>query len=89
MIKRTGFSVVLVAALAGCAAPSLERDWKSFDFRVYHLGTAGKPEWLEFAHDPPHGRELFHAFPAEVQESEATLLLYQSNVKWAWTVSLN
>jgi hypothetical protein len=78
-----------VAALAGCAAPSLERDWKSFDFRVYHLGTAGKPEWLEFAHDPPHGRELFHAFPAEVQESEATLLLYQSNVKWAWTVSLN
>ena len=85
--KQTVSFVTLL--LAGCGAPSLERDWKKFEFKVYHLGTTGKPEWLEFAHDPPHGRELFHAFPAEPNDGEATLLLYQSNVKWGWTVSLN
>jgi hypothetical protein len=87
--KQTGYFVPLLVALAGCFSPSTERDPKSFDFKVYHLGTAGSPEWLEFAHDPPHGRELYHAFPAEVGEGEATLLLYQNNVKWAWPVSLN
>jgi hypothetical protein len=86
--KTTVFFVFTVL-LAGCFQTSTERNPKSFDFKVYHLGTAGKPEWLEFAHDPPHGRELYHAFPAEPGEGEATLLLYQSNVKYAWPVSLN
>lgn len=85
--KRTVYFVSLVL-IAGCAI-SHERDWKAFEFKVFHLGTAGKPEWLEFAHDPPHGRELSLPFQAEVNETESTLLLWQSNVKYAWTVSLN
>lgn len=74
-------------ALAGCAAP--EKPWKALDFKVFHLGNAEKPEWLEFAKEPPHGRELSLPFPAEVNETEHTLLLWQDNVKLAWSVGLN
>jgi hypothetical protein len=83
--KRTVCFVVLL--LAGCAAP--ERPWKSLDEKVYHLGTAGQPEWLEFANDPPHGRDLNVSFPAEPNVTERTLLLLQNNVKYAWSLNLN
>lgn len=81
---------VVYTLLAGCAILKPEKTWKDFDFKVYHLGTAGQPEWLEFAQDPPHGRDLAIPFQSEtVNETEATLLLWQSNVKFAWSVSVN
>ena len=42
------------------------KSWKELDFKVYHLGTPGQPEWLEFAQDPPHGRDLALPFVAVV-----------------------
>jgi len=87
--KRT---VCFVAALllAGCGVlQPAPRSWKEFDFKVYHLGIKGQPEWLEFANDPPHGPQLALPFAAEVNESEATLFLWQNNVKLGWTLTLN
>jgi hypothetical protein len=86
-MRAVCFVVLLVGA--GCGILQPQKSWKDFDFKVYHLGTKGQPEWLEFANDPPHGRELAHPFIAEVNETEATLLVYQSNVKFAWSVALN
>src|SRR6185295_12820643 len=81
---------VTLCLMAGCAILKPEKTWKDFDFKVYHLGTAGQPEWLEFAQDPPHGRDLAVPFQSEiVNEGEATLLLWQSNVKYGWSVSVN
>lgn len=73
--------------LLGCAAPGPA--WRHFDFKVFHLGTAGRPEWQEFADDPPDGTELSLSFASDANTTERTLLLWQDNVKFAWTVSLN
>jgi hypothetical protein len=78
---------VIWMALTGCVAS--DRAWKSLDFKVFHLGNPDKAEWLEFAKEPCHGRDLSLPFPAEVNETESTLLLWQDNVKWGWDVSLN
>lgn len=82
-----GVLLGLAALLGGCAGA--QKSWKDLPFKVYHLGTDGQPEWLEFANDPPVGRELSLPFQAEVNEGEATLLLWQDNVKYAWSVLLN
>ncbi|MBI3854521.1 MAG: PHP domain-containing protein, partial [Planctomycetes bacterium] len=77
--------------LAGCLAPSSnpDKDWRTFEFKVFHLGTPGKPEWLEFAQDPPQGRDLSLPFPSPANEIEHTLLLWQNNVKLGWTLAVN
>ncbi len=89
MAKQPGF-LILLALLGGCTLlqPS-PKSWKDLDFKVYHLGVKGQPEWLEFANDPPHGRELAMPFPAEFNAAEYTLLLWQSDVKQAWPVAVN
>ena len=84
--KRTVYFVTLLA-LAGCLFP--ERGWKSMDFKVFHLGNPEKAEWLEFAKEPAHGRDLALPFPAEVNETESTLLVWQDNVRLSWAVGLN
>jgi len=87
--KQTA-SFVTLLLLTGCGVlHPAPKSWKDFDFKVYHLGTKGQPEWLEFANDPPHGAQLAMPFPAEVNETDATLLLWQSNVKWGATVAIN
>ena len=89
MIKQTVcfFAVLL---LAGCAVlRPAPKTWKDLDVKIYHLGTKGQPEWLEFANDPPHGRELAMPFPAELNAAEYTLLLWQSDVKQTWPVAVN
>jgi hypothetical protein len=78
----------LFAASCGVLQPA-PKSWKDFDFRVYHLGTRGQPEWLEFANDPPYGTQVSIPFPAEVNDTEATLLLWQNNVKGGGTVTVN
>jgi hypothetical protein len=86
--RLLGFCALL--HLAGCAVlQPAPKAWKDFDFKVYHLGVQGQPEWLEFANDAPHGRELALPFAAEANESESTLLLWQNNVKLAWGLALN
>jgi hypothetical protein len=85
--KQTVSFVACLLALGACAAP--EKAWKSLDFKVYQLGSPDKPEWLEFAKERPHGRDLAHSFLGEVNEAEQTLLVWQDNVKLAWTVSVN
>jgi len=73
--------------LQGLTAPGPA--WKSFEFKVFHLGTAGQPEWEEFADDAPHASELKLTFVSEANATERTLFLWQDNVKHLWTVSLN
>lgn len=84
-LRRIAFGFTLL--LSGCLFSA--KTWKDFDFKVYHLGTAGQPEWLEFANDTPHGRELTIPFPSEANPTESTLLLYQDSIKFAWGVTLN
>ncbi len=59
------------------------------DGRQYHLGTPGFPEWREFEGKTPHGRQLDLKFDATPNQSEATLLIRQRNVKLVWPVLLN
>jgi hypothetical protein len=59
------------------------------DGAVHHLGTAGEPEWQEFAGDRPEGRALTVLFRARGNTREATLFLRQRDVKLPWEVRLN
>jgi hypothetical protein len=97
-VKKQSVDRVALLLLAGastllstsCAVlQPAPKTWKNFEFKVYHLGTKGQPEWLEFANDPPYGPQLTLPFMAEANDSEATLLLWQSNVKTAWNVAVN
>src|SRR5258706_12778246 len=87
LTKRTVYFVSVLLGLAGCAAPI--EPWKTLEDRVVHLGTAGQPEWLEFAQDHPHGRELLLPFTAEANDTERSLFLLQNNVKYGWSLELN
>ena len=55
----------------------------------HHLGTAGEPEWDEFAEDAPEGRELVVRFDGKDNTREATLFIRQRDVKLDWPVMLN
>jgi len=54
-----------------------------------HLGTAGQPEWDEFAASPSVGRRLDLRFEAERNAIEATLFIRQDDVRQDWFVELN
>ena len=43
----------------------------------HHLGTAGRPEWQEFAGVKPEGRSLELRFDMRARGNEATLLIRQ------------
>jgi hypothetical protein len=55
----------------------------------HHLGTAGLPEWSEFAGSEPEGRGLELTFPGRANPAESTLLIRQRDVKLGWDVRLN
>jgi len=57
--------------------------------KIFHLGTKGLPEWAEFSGKTPHGRNLSVSFESKANEKEATLFLYQDDVKQGWRVSVN
>ena len=57
--------------------------------KIFHLGTKGLPEWAEFSGKTPHGRNLSVSFESKANGKEATLFLYQDDVKQGWRVSLN
>ena len=57
--------------------------------RRLHLGTAGSPEWEEFARDPPLARQLDIRFRSPANSREATLFIRQDDVRQDWIVELN
>jgi hypothetical protein len=59
------------------------------DEHRHHLGTAGKPEWREFAGSEPEGRGLELRFDGRANTAESTLLIRQADVKLGWDVRLN
>jgi len=59
------------------------------DERLYYLGTAGDPEWQEFAGRTPQGRRLDLKFTAQSNANENTLFIRQRDVKLDWRVELN
>ena len=59
------------------------------DAHRHHLGTAGRPEWREFAGADPEGRGLELRFEGRANPAEATLLIRQRDVKLGWDVRLN
>lgn len=57
--------------------------------QTLHLGTAGKHEWVEFAGRQPDGLRLDLQFEARTNQTEATLLIRQDDVRQDWPVELN
>src|SRR5438445_2226488 len=62
---------------------------RTLDERRYHLRSGAEPEWEEFVGKVPHGRRLDIRFTAKANQSEATLLIRQSDVKQDWNVEVN
>ncbi len=75
---------VAVAAILAAADPR-----RVLDGKRYHLGVAGMAEWQEFERSTPHGLQLAIPFTAEANAREATLFIWQRDVKTAWNVMLN
>ena len=59
------------------------------DDKFHYLGTAGDPEWQEFAGKTPDGRRLDLKFTARANTNENTLFIRQRDVKLDWGVELN
>src|SRR5579859_7162849 len=78
----------ILALLSGCSL--WHRVWKAPDFKIYHLGNADQPQWLDLNKTPVDGRDLTHPFVLEdASPGESTLFLWQSNVRSVWPVSVN
>jgi hypothetical protein len=80
---RNVMLVMLVACVGQAQAQSV------IDEGRHHLGTAGQPEWREFADSAPEGRGLEVTFQGQANASESTLLVRQRDVKLDWDVRLN
>ncbi len=80
---RTG---LLSSGRDGSNARPAVRGQVVIDAHRRHLGTAGRPEWQEFAGSEPEGRGLELRFEARANPAEATLLIRQRDVKLGWDV---
>jgi hypothetical protein len=76
--------ILVLLSKVGLADPQFVLDAKR-----HHLGIAGRPEWDEYANDPPEGRALELSFEGRGIPGAATLFIRQSNVKLDWKVRLN
>ena len=81
-----GLSTML---LLGAVASVVAQPLRVIDPKLYYLGTAGDPEWQEFAGKTPHGRRLDLKFTALANTNENTLFIRQRDVKLDWAVELN
>lgn len=86
MERMKTLAFVSVLAMVCQLAPAAVRTIES---RRLHLGTAGDPEYDIFAAKPVDGRRLDLKFNATPNRSEATLFLWQDDVKQDWVVELN
>jgi hypothetical protein len=75
--------VLLVARAEDCRAQIV------IDAHRHHLGTAGRPEWREYAGSTPEGQSLELRFEGRANPAEAALLIRQRDVKLGWDVRLN
>jgi hypothetical protein len=75
--------VLLVARAGDGRAESV------IDAHRHHLGTAGRPEWREFAGSEPEGRGLELRFEGRANPTETTLLIRQRDVKLGWDIRIN
>ena len=73
--------------MPGCRV--IERVWKAPDFKIYHLGDPAQPEWLDLNKTPVDGRDLNHPFVLEEVAQANPPCCSGSNVKYAWSVSVN
>lgn len=80
--------IALALAVLGSrahAAPSS----RIIEGKRFHLGAEGSPEWDYFEGKTPNTRRLDIRFSAQANEGEATLFLFQDDVKLDWAVELN
>ena len=78
----------LVLAAAGCGAPGAA-EFQKADTKVYHLRSGADAEWEDYANRFVDGRNLSAVLESDAVEGEATLYLFQENVKHRWPVVLN
>jgi hypothetical protein len=83
--KRRLVASALLLAAAACASEQT----RILDPSRYHLGVAGKPEWLSFEGQTPFSNRLDIHFVAQSNGDEAALFIRQEDVKLDWTVQLN
>jgi hypothetical protein len=84
-LRRNAFWVIILLVSGTPDA----RSQVVIDARRHHLGTAGRPEWQEFAGSEPEGRGLELRFEGRANPVEATLLIRQRDVKLGWEVRVN
>ena len=89
-MSRDAIRRIALALLVLLVAGTREvRSQVVIDAHRHHLGTAGRPEWQEFAGSEPEGRGLELRFEGRANPAEATLLIRQRDVKLDWDVRLN
>jgi hypothetical protein len=81
--------LLLVGIALGNLARAAEPARRVLDAQHSHLGTAGLPEWDEFANSTPRGRQLDLTFTAQANATEQTLFIRQREVRTLWNVLLN
>ena len=85
VVRRSApFLLILLVSCADAGLAQVE-----IDAHRHHLGTAGRPEWREFAGADPEGRGLELTFEGRANPVEATLLIRQRDVKLGWDVRIN
>src|SRR4051794_22624607 len=77
--------VLMASLLASVSSAAL----RTIESRRFHLGAPGNPEYDVFADQPVHGQRLDVQFRGTPNTTEATLFLWQDDVKQDWTVELN
>lgn len=90
-MNRTLLLILLAAGgsallAAGCSGGERVRASTAV---LYHLRSGETAEWSEYESSRPHGKELVLRFSGLPNDTEHSILLWQDNVKHAWTVELN
>src|SRR5436190_5570306 len=78
--------LIVVCACLNLAATAAER---VIEARHFHLGKKEDPEFDVFEKLPLDGQRLDLRFDAKANSSEASLFLWQDDVKQDWIVQLN
>jgi hypothetical protein len=82
---RTLLCILLLVWTANVSTAAL----RTIEPRRFHLGTPEKPEYDLFTDRPVNGQRLEVKFEGKPNATEATLFLWQDDVKQDWSVELN
>jgi hypothetical protein len=86
------WAIVLWLTLPGCLAwltVGAGEPPQAITRQTFHLRSGTQPEWDEFADKTPDGAGLVLRFSGQANDTEATLLIAQDDVKLDWGVELN